>query len=748
MFDGTVFSELDLGSGKYDANFDANGKCSPDKTDNILGIEDIKRQVREEYNNSCEDDEDSSKPGGIEKANLRGLMRTSIRISILEAVSRGVFMGAIYSMEDMLKDPALVAFFVEMVKSDLLFQDSEYYEEFLVQAKVITDEKIKRGEKLLNPFNKEEDTKLIHLDDPKTQNGENSLRFIVREELKYLSSRIDERLRPQHKNIDNFFLQEMIPTVDVRRHYQQNIFHKPVFSKIADPDVEEVGEDIISDFLVKKEYSFIDKGSDLFGESGGFVLERYIRVEDSIENLGLDQQEIDAVQTWYNRPGGRDNQNPDLHPAAIVDIGNSSPSSYAYTSGAVNIEAFRDALAKLLEENPLPDNGIKLSKLISNLKFGLRLVYIPSLDDETSFAGSSSQITGTSGEDLVGKLPIYANPDTKSIYEQNLVSAFIDADQLLSEKNGFNQILDQEVTKGSNAFETHLDTIAKREKLFKVEEILGAFSTEEVESDLDVNLLLTQNVQVKRFYPVEIIKVEDDYGVVDMLKQNSGKTNLQELIDLLDDKTVIDTITTGLKQKMKEQKEYKFAFHYDIPIRRALSILFVHHNMTSIKNYRDITRTFSLSKDMLRSSFFNMIPGSLWWSKQDKRIEEQGGNAGMMETANNTMTMDGPSGSDIAKKIAIQAAIIITKALAAQQDPNYALMKKLDTFGLTLGGMSWKSVPVLYPVNFPLPFPPFMGWGPPMTPLGMIAYSLPFLPGEAKKNKNKEQNKQEENSEC
>ena len=752
LFDGTVFSELDLGSGKHDANFDASGKCSPDKTDNILGIEDLKRQVREEYNNSCEDDEDSSKPGGIEKANLRGLMRATIRISILEAVSKGIFMGSIYSMQDMLKDPALIAFFVEMVKSDLLFQDNEYYEEFLVQAKGITDEKTKKGEKLLDPFTKKEDTKLIHVDDPRTQNGENSLRFVVREELKYLSSKIDERLKPQYKNVDNLFLQEMIPLVDVRRHYQQNIFHKPVYSKILDPDTETVGGNIVSDFVVKNQFSFIQQDNNLFNESGGFVLERYVRVEDTEtlkENVeGLSQIEIDFVNAWHNRTGGINNENPEVLKADLVDVGKSKAFSYAYTSGAVNIAAFREALIKLLEENEIQE--IELSKLMSNFKFGLRLVYIPPSQDVASFTGASQTIVGAEGEDLIGTTPIYAQEEL-SDYQTVLGAAFLEADDLLSEKNGFNQILEMDVVKGSSSIDEDIDVAAKKEKLFRVEEILGAFSVGETVGEFEdmlVNVLLTQNVEVKRLYPVEIVKVEDDYGIIDTIQKDNGKVNLQDLIDVLDDQSVLNTITVGLKQKLKESKEYKFAFHYDIPIRRALSLLFVHHNLTSVKNYQNITRTFSLSKDMLRSSFFNMIPGSMWWSKQDKRIEEQGGNSGMMETANNTMTADGPSGSDIAKKIAIQAAIIITKALAAQQDPNYALMKKLDTFGLTLGGMSWKSVPVLYPVNFPLPFPPFMGWGPPMTPLGMIAYSLPFLPGEAKKNKNKEQNKQEENSEC
>ena len=38
-------------------------------------------------------------------------------------------------------------------------------------------------------------------------------------------------------------------------------------------------------------------------------------------------------------------------------------------------------------------------------------------------------------------------------------------------------------------------------------------------------------------------------------------------------------------------------------------------------------------------------------------------------------------------------------------------------------GTTWLSVPIFWPVNFS-PLPLFVGWGPPLTPLGMIAYSL------------------------
>ena len=113
------------------------------------------------------------------------------------------------------------------------------------------------------------------------------------------------------------------------------------------------------------------------------------------------------------------------------------------------------------------------------------------------------------------------------------------------------------------------------------------------------------------------------------------------------------------------------------------------------------------------------------------------------------MTSKGPSGSAIAAKIAAKAAIILVKAYARQTDPHYKVMSILDDFGLTIDGMTWLSVPALYPVNFP-PLFGLPGWGPPMTPTGMIAYSLPLLPGEIKnkKKKDEEEGKNADDSTC
>ena len=142
-----------------------------------------------------------------------------------------------------------------------------------------------------------------------------------------------------------------------------------------------------------------------------------------------------------------------------------------------------------------------------------------------------------------------------------------------------------------------------------------------------------------------------------------------------------------------------------------------------------------MTKDSFRSMFYILTPGDPWYSKQDQKHEEAGGNVGMMQKDNNTMTMTGPSSLPSAAKIASRAALILLKARARQMDPHYAFVSKLDDVGAAPFGMTWGSVFPFWPVNFPF------GWGPPLTGIGMAAYSAGLLPGEKKKKKKKKAEK-------
>ena len=99
------------------------------------------------------------------------------------------------------------------------------------------------------------------------------------------------------------------------------------------------------------------------------------------------------------------------------------------------------------------------------------------------------------------------------------------------------------------------------------------------------------------------------------------------------------------------------------------------------------------------------------------------------------MPKDGPKANLLG--MAMRAVPVLIRGVAEQIDPHYGLVSKLVDSGVPIK-KNWTSVPLLWPVTVPFPAPPFVGWGPPLTPWGMIAYSLPQLTGDEKKYKSNE----------
>ncbi|HAI39271.1 MAG TPA: hypothetical protein DCM40_14720, partial [Maribacter sp.] len=352
----------------------------------------------------------------------------------------------------------------------------------------------------------------------------------------------------------------------------------------------------------------------------------------------MPKEKKDFLNNWFTRPGGKNNETPEVNEADKVDIGKDKENSYAYTSGVVNREALVEAIQKAKEGTDL--ESISISDMTKTFRFGVRIVYVPPSGDEVSFKGASQSYTGATMSDFV---PIY-NEDNILNYELQLNEATANADELLnSGDTGFDPVYTKKIKSpnGDQAKEDAITLISNKEKLFRIREKMGTF-TEDFEQlgvpfDGDVFEFvggnLSQNITVRTLYPIELVSVEDDYGFLDVLKQEDGRVNLDDLMGALSDGVATGAIFNALKEKLINDEKYKFVFHYDIPVRRALSLLFIQQNFSSVRNYPPVTRSYSITKNMIRSSFFNMIPGDPWWSKQDKRIEEQGGNAGMMETA-------------------------------------------------------------------------------------------------------------------
>jgi hypothetical protein len=79
--------------------------------------------------------------------------------------------------------------------------------------------------------------------------------------------------------------------------------------------------------------------------------------------------------------------------------------------------------------------------------------------------------------------------------------------------------------------------------------------------------------------------------------------------------------------------------------------------------------------------------------------------------------------------IALKTIPFIIRGWADRSDPHYMLVSRLTDAGALPTGKTWKSFPIFWPINM-MPF--FAGWGPPLTGIGALAYSMPQLPGDKK----------------
>ena len=734
LFDINNFANLEFGESM---------QLKKDLCDNLLVLEDLKDSANKQYDNTCDDNQSSSKPGAIEEANIANLIKASIRTIIIQLVSKSIFLFSQYSFEKCLKDSALIQFVVEFVIHDLQKQGEEYYVETMKYNEEYLVKRREKGETLVDPFSDSSDT------DPMLEGQAIApityLQYTIKEELKKLAPLIDKKINPPTDELEDIFLNNVVPNIDVAYHKDQNRFQT-----IVPLEVNEEGEESITTKAeARKQFSFLDPKDPLFNNSGGFVLERYIRIEDSdlvLENNDfLNEKEKAFGELWFNREGGRDNKEIDATISESIVFGEEppTPESFSYTSGAVNKTALIQKISSIMEQTGLEVDDVNFAKFVKNFKFGIRLVYIPPASGDKYQAGTEA---ATGWFDVAKK----SNSEKTLLFDdaalEDLKAQAADTLSDIEQITDFETVYNESIS--TPAFpeikEEVVDAVARREKLYKINETVG--SIEPDEQNEGVATIIGNSVDL---YPVALIEIEEDMGFFEAVSGNSNQAPLAPLLLGLESQFIDNIIFTALKKKLVKSKKFKLLFDYDIPLKRVMTLLFTHNVIGAAKNYPELSKSYDQTKELIRANFFNMIPGDPWWSKQDKEIEEAGGNAGLMADANNSMTSTGPSGSAIAAKIAFKAALILVKAYAEKTDPHYGLMKKLDDFGLTIDGMTWKSVPALYPVNFP-PLFGLPGWGPPMTPTGMLAYSLPLLPGEIKKKKKKqkEEGKSTDDSSC
>jgi len=183
-----------------------------------------------------------------------------------------------------------------------------------------------------------------------------------------------------------------------------------------------------------------------------------------------------------------------------------------------------------------------------------------------------------------------------------------------------------------------------------------------------------------------------------------------------------------LRQDLIKSSDYKFLFEYVFPLPRMLSLITIYNGNSLSLSQPDVDHALNKTKGELRSLFYSLSPDEKenWWERRDEALAANGGNAGVSQIQNQSLSTKGPSVDLI--KMAMMTVPIMVRGMAEYMDPHYSLVSRLVDAGWG-GGKNWGKVFPLWPVNF------FFGWGPPLTPIGMAAYSMPALPGDKKKEK-------------
>jgi hypothetical protein len=177
------------------------------------------------------------------------------------------------------------------------------------------------------------------------------------------------------------------------------------------------------------------------------------------------------------------------------------------------------------------------------------------------------------------------------------------------------------------------------------------------------------------------------------------------------------------RKMLVETEQYKFLFNYVFPLPRMLSLLTIYSANATALSMPETNEAFGITRGVLRNLYYTLSSNPD--AEQLVQAIDPSGNKIKLDSAASN------KGSSIDYRgIALRTIPFIIRGWADYTDPHYRLVSKLTDYGALPTGKTWASFPIFWPVNM-MP-PPMVGWGPPLTPIGMLAYSMPQLPGDKK----------------
>lgn len=706
--------------------------CAPEEAaeQDLLDISNLVEELKDEYESKCEPlglDEETTTV--LEDEMRVGLIKTITRVFMIETLIKSIFCFSEWNFTTINDDKLFIEYISHDMKTRLSEFNLKFYRDICSDSKQIVLNMIASNKEVENPYDLVDMDIIENEDNPLHGYGEEALKLLALQQLPDLLEKFSKKIGKDRKPINRVFTDPpsnraaptamfnpvettpagmpvlisndlegrggWIRTINAPSNYRTN--HSPENPKSN----RFLKASVVSDALGGQDAEFAVslKYPELVKKEGMFYIEKYIRIED--KEIALD--DIDALgEVIRKRHGGPDETKN------FADAFLDNP----HLSGVVNGVAWHNFLVQIKETDGFSE--AKISDYFSSWKYGLRLMWVLP--------------TSLHAKNQTNVFSSLSNPDGG--FEEN--DEMFDADAEIAEAAG-------NIETASNLEKRFINTVEyspenfdviKREKAYHTEESVVAQSAL---AEGAPGQPKPQAIRYKRiFNTIPLVSVEKP--VEDGLL-SEFMINLSSDIDVAPDLPYAQ-----LRQQLLDSEEYKFLFEYVFPLPRIATLMTIYTANSIGLAKPEINNAFNGTKEACRALFYNLSADSTnaWWEKKDDKISELGGNAGLLESflQNQTsMPKDGPKADLLG--MAMRAVPVLIRGVAEQVDPHYGLVSKLVDSGVPIK-KNWTSVPLLWPTTIPFPAPPFVGWGPPLTPWGMVAYSLPQLTGDEKKYENNE----------
>lgn len=216
-------------------------------------------------------------------------------------------------------------------------------------------------------------------------------------------------------------------------------------------------------------------------------------------------------------------------------------------------------------------------------------------------------------------------------------------------------------------------------------------------------------------FPIVDIETRENLQLLDTVVATGGTINVN---------TRWENDASRLASLLQQSEEYELLFKYCFPIQRFLSLALLY-NIIYLSDLKAVQQVFDSTKTQLKTAFQALLNAGDY-RYEDQFIEETGGNAGAMTTAQNNFSTDNDTPGISLAAIAARTPILILKGLVEIADTNIGRAKGIVDKAKENG----KDIPILraalgqLPMNV-FPPPPFgPGIGPPITPLGFLYLAL------------------------